>query len=205
MNPINKPNFFVFTGGPGTGKTTLLDELSRQGYAVVPEVARAIIKKQHAMGGNATHTGDRKIYCDLMLQQSITDFVTLKKSNETVFFDRGIVDLYSYTKQFCGGVRHDVLAASKHYRYHPHVFLFPPWPEIYCHDEERKQSFETAVDTYHSVKESYTACGYQLIEVPKCSVTTRANFILQSIRRTHDDNYRSSWIIIQVLLNRQAS
>lgn len=31
MNPIHSPNFYLFTGGPGAGKTTVLDELKQQG------------------------------------------------------------------------------------------------------------------------------------------------------------------------------
>lgn len=181
MNPNNKPNFYLFTGGPGAGKTSLLDELSHRGYTVVPEVARAIIKEQNATGGNATHTGDREIYRTLMLNQSITDFIALTSCTDLVFFDRGIPDLYSYSKRFCGGLTQDISDAIGHYRYNLKAFLFPPWPEIYCHDEERKQSLQEAIDTYHAVKEGYTQCGYQLIEVPKCSIAERADFIFQSI------------------------
>lgn len=53
--PLNKPNFYIFTGGPGAGKTTVLNELAKHNYGCIPEVARAIIKEQHATGGNALH------------------------------------------------------------------------------------------------------------------------------------------------------
>lgn len=71
---INQPNFFLFTGGPGAGKTSVLNELGKSGYAVVPEVAREIIKTQNRDGGNATHTGNRNAFRDLMLEQSVIDF-----------------------------------------------------------------------------------------------------------------------------------
>lgn len=182
MNLINKPNFFVFTGGPGTGKTTLLNELSYRGYTVVPEVARAIIKKQYATGGNATHMGNRTLYCELMLKQSISDFITSQTLSDIVFFDRGIPDLYCYLNEFCEGVTTEIVEVTGQYRYSPQVFLFPPWSEIYCHDEERKQNFQEATNTYYAVKKGYAACGYQLIEVPKLSITARADFILKFIQ-----------------------
>lgn len=46
-------SYYVLTGGPGTGKTTLLNELGQQGYITVPEVARDIIKHQVLNKGTA--------------------------------------------------------------------------------------------------------------------------------------------------------
>ncbi|WP_298628167.1 AAA family ATPase [uncultured Legionella sp.] len=175
---IQKTNYFLFTGGPGAGKTTVLDELERQGHLVVAEVARAIIRRQNATGGNATHNGDRVTYTDLMLHDSINDFNRMLSVEDTVFFDRGIPDLYSYTNRFCGGVTSDVLKQASQYRYNPVAFVFPPWQEIYCHDTERKQDFQEAIETYHAVKEGYQACGYQVIDVPQGTVQDRIIFIL---------------------------
>jgi len=72
--PIIKNNYILFTGGPGSGKTTVLSELSKQGHLIVREVARDIIKTQLSIGSDATHFGNRVAYLDLMLKQSITDF-----------------------------------------------------------------------------------------------------------------------------------
>lgn len=181
MTPIDKPNFYIFSGGPGAGKTTTLNELSKRSYQCVPEVARAIIKAQIATGGNAFHTGNRVAYVDLMLQQSVHDFINKSSQNDVLFFDRGIPDLYSYLTQYCGGVTQTLTDAILNYRYNILVFLFPPWQEIYCHDEERKQDFSEAQKTYYSVKEAYRKCGYKTIDVPKKSVTERVEFILNTI------------------------
>ena len=45
--PIQKPNFYLFTGGPGAGKSTVIELLAKQKRLVVPEVARNIIR--HSM------------------------------------------------------------------------------------------------------------------------------------------------------------
>ncbi|MBA2657340.1 MAG: AAA family ATPase [Tatlockia sp.] len=181
MKLENKFNFFLFTGGPGAGKTTVLEELARLGYLVAPEVAREIIKNQHATGGNATHVGDRNTYSDLMFKQSLKDFQDRLSIKQIIFFDRGLPDLYSYMNRFCGEVKAEIIAAIAHYRYNPKVFLFPPWPEIYCHDTERKQDFQEAIETYVAVKEGYATCGYQMIEVPKSSIEKRVLFILKTL------------------------
>lgn len=175
---IQKPNFYLFTGGPGAGKTAVIEELKRQNQFVVPEAARSIIRHQKATGGNATHDGDRLIYTELMLKQSIEDFKQMALLEQLVYFDRGLPDLYSYTVRYCGGVPKVVQQSIDHYRYNPIVFLFPPWPEIYCHDTERKHTFQEAIDTWEAVKTGYAACGYLTIDVPKASVDERVKFIL---------------------------
>lgn len=178
---LNKPNFYIFTGGPGAGKTTVINELSKHNYGCIQEVARAIIKEQHATGGNALHTGDRTRYANLMLKNSIDDYILHSSKDDILFFDRGIPDLYSYQSQYCGGVTSAFEDAIKSYRYNTRVFIFPPWPEIYCHDSERKQDLKEAIKTYHSLKSAYDICGYETIDVPKTSVEMRMQFILKTI------------------------
>ena len=39
----------MITGGPGVGKTTLLEELKNRNHQIVPEIAREIIKEQLAL------------------------------------------------------------------------------------------------------------------------------------------------------------
>lgn len=182
MNIIERPNFYLFTGGPGAGKTTVLEELKQQGYLVIPEVARHIIRQQHTAGGNATHTGNRVEYCDLMLKKSIEDYQKMASVvKRIVFFDRGIPDLYSYSERFCGGVTCEIKEFVDQYRYNQTAFLFPPWPEIYCHDTERMQDFQEAIDTYHAVKQGYKNSGYNVIEVPQISIKDRVEYILKVI------------------------
>ena len=50
---LDKPNFFLLTGGPGVGKTTLIEELRRRGERVVEETHRRIIREGHAKSGSA--------------------------------------------------------------------------------------------------------------------------------------------------------
>lgn len=42
---MKQTNWFVFTGAPCSGKTTVLRELQRRDYRVVDEVARALIEE----------------------------------------------------------------------------------------------------------------------------------------------------------------
>jgi predicted ATPase len=64
------------------------------------------------------------------------------------------------------------------YHYAPRVFIFPPWREIYRHDEERKHDFAHAEQVFESIGRIYPECGYRLCEVPKATVEARVDFIL---------------------------
>ena len=176
-----RANLFVLTGGPGAGKTSVLSELEKRGYQVVPEVARQIIQEQVRDGGRALPWADRKLYTDLMLARSVESYLEHSTASRPIFFDRGIPDTLGYarlTGMEEGGAR----SASQDYRYAPFVFVAPPWEEIYRTDEERKQDFDEAVRTCELVARAYQDCGYEIVELPKAVPSERAEFILEHVR-----------------------
>lgn len=188
---FDKSNFYILTGGPGSGKTSVLSALAHRGYCIIPEVGRDIIQKQQKLGGSATHTGNQKAFRDLMLEQSIVDYCKMCSTEKPIFFDRGIPDLYGYSKTFCGEISTEVNDAVVRFRYNKVVFIFPPWLEIYKNDVERQQDFQEALKTYHALKEAYPFCGYELIEMPKGTIDERTDFILQTIAKSILDDLKN--------------
>lgn len=177
-NTMLKTNYFIITGGPGMGKTSLLDALQQQGYTCIPETGRTIIQHQVTTGGNALPWADRSAFARLMFRQSVADYEAQRPSGQPVFFDRGIPDVQGYLA-LCGlPVPPDVAAACRDLRYNSLVFMTPPWKEIYENDRERKQSFEEAVRTFDMMQETYSSLGYQLEILPKSSVAERVRHVL---------------------------
>lgn len=174
-------NFYIITGGPGAGKTTLLNELKNHGFTCIEEVARQIIQEQTQIGADALHTKDQIKFRDLMLSRSIFTFKQVTENERPVFFDRGIPELIGYCRLIKADIPEYIFKAAQLFRYNQKVFITPPWEEIYQHDKERKQSWAEAVETYHRVAESYIEAGYQLIDVPKNSVSERVDFILRHV------------------------
>ena len=43
---------YILTGTPGSGKTSILHELKRQGYAVVEEAATDVIAREQGLGNS---------------------------------------------------------------------------------------------------------------------------------------------------------
>jgi predicted ATPase len=177
-------NLFVVTGGPGSGKTTVLLELEKRGYRFAPEVARQIIQEQVQASGTALPWSDRELYTRLMLDGSIASYEAHTPANEITFADRGIPDTLTYARLI--GLKDDAYIrwACEDYRYATRVFVAPPWEEIYRTDNERKQDFEEAIRTHEINVNVYRECGYELIELPYTSVQERAEFIIGKLPKT---------------------
>jgi len=173
--------FHVLTGGPGSGKTTLVEALAARGYATAPEAGRTVIREQLAIGGKAIPWIDRQLFAERMLAFDLRNYAEALEWIGPVFFDRGVLDVLGYL-ELCGPpvTAHAENAARSH-RYARRVFALPPWPEIFTRDAERKQSFDEAERTYRAMVAVYSRLGYELVEVPQASVDERAAFVLASI------------------------
>jgi predicted ATPase len=175
------PNLYVITGGPGSGKTTVLLELKKHGFEFAPEVAREIIQEQVQAGGKGLPWGDRVLYTKLMLEQSIVSYKRHTPTLKPVFSDRGIPDTFGYARLIGLADDNFIRSACNQYRYATRVFLAPPWKDIYQTDSERRQDFAEAERTYHKIIEVYEECGYELVELPRLSPQARAAFILDHL------------------------
>ncbi|HWK57229.1 MAG TPA: AAA family ATPase [Parapedobacter sp.] len=174
---------YVITGGPGVGKTTLLNALAADGVTIVTEVARAIIKEQLAAGGDALPWKNKARYTDLMLVASIRDYkrAVERQPKGIHFFDRSVVDAICYAEMIGYSISPSVVKEASACQYHPTIFILPPWREIYETDTERKQTWEEATYTYGQLKIVYQRYGYEIIDVPKGSVEKRKKFVNEII------------------------
>jgi predicted ATPase len=170
-------DFVVITGGPGAGKSTLVGELARAGFACVEEAGRAVIRDQLAIGGRALHEGDSLLFAEVMLAWEMRSYRQARRCDGPVFFDRGIPDIAGYFGLLGRPVPPHVSAAVDRFRYHRRVFIAPPWPEIYTNDGERGQDFAEAVRTHDAIAAAYARHGYELITLPKAGVAARLEFV----------------------------
>jgi len=171
---------FVITGGPGVGKTTLLNALKRQGFSVVMEDARRIIQEQIQTDGEGLPWKNKTYYAQLMLAASLEtyQYTVVETFSNIVFFDRGILDTICYMKMENIPITEETNNLVSAHPYNRKVFILPPWEEIYATDNERKQTWEEAVFTFDKMKQTYLEYGYEVIEVPKNNVESRCEFIL---------------------------
>ncbi|KWE83492.1 AAA family ATPase [Burkholderia ubonensis] len=176
--------FFVVTGGPGSGKSTLIDALERAGFARSQEAGRGVIQDQVAVDGPALPWRDRSAFAELMLGWEMRSHHLARQARGPVFFDRGVPDVIGYLRLSGLAVPAHAEAAARRFRYHRRVFIAPPWPDIYTQDAERRQDFAEAVRTYDAMVECYASYGYRLIELPRASVKARVHFVLDALDET---------------------
>lgn len=172
--------FTIITGGPGTGKSSLIAELRRRGFPGTVEAGRAIIIDQTLIGGRALQTADAALFAEMMLAWEMRSYrIAEQEPAPAIFFDRGIPELTGYYRMLGMPVPAHVTAAARVFRYRPRVFLAPAWQAIYTTDAERTQSFADAVAGSQGARVAYEACGYEVICLPLASVTERADFVLE--------------------------
>lgn len=178
---LTKSNFIIITGGPGMGKTAIVQHLSELGYRCVPESGRAIIRQQVSSGGTALPWNNRSAFAQLMFNTALEDYFKLITASDPIFFDRGIPDVIGYLELSELPVPFTITETVRNNRYQNTVFITPPWQDIYENDKERKQDFAEAVRTYEMMMKVYTDCGYKPVEIPKLPVSDRVCFILDHL------------------------
>lgn len=181
-NLVHEANrFFILTGGPGSGKSSLIDALARFGYSRTVEAGRAIIQDQVEIGGNALPWGNQACFAELMLSWEMRSYRIAQEHPGLVFFDRGIPDVIAYLRLVAVPVPAHIIEAASAFRYNRSVFIAPPWKEIFHPDRERKQDFDEAIRTYESLALTYKELGYELAELPLVSIDERVEFVLRRI------------------------
>ncbi|MGN6376495.1 MAG: AAA family ATPase [Sphingomonas sp.] len=171
----------VVTGGPGSGKSTLIAALASAGVATSAEVGRAIIKEQMAAGGTALPWLDHHAFAEQMIAREIAAHEAALARGAAVVLDRGVPDVIGFLRTSGLAVPPHIDAAAWRHRYNSRVFIAPWWPEIFVTDAERRQTPEAARDTYAAMVATYRDYGYTLVELPRASVADRVAFVRRQI------------------------
>jgi len=170
-------HLFVITGGPSSGKSTLVAHLAASGLHHMPEGGRAIIQDQVAIGGDALPWVDRESFAQLMLGWELRSHHEARRLPGPVILDRGLPDVIAYLILCDLPVPASLQRAAELYRYNRRVFIAPYWPEIFTQDAERKQVPEEAEAQFHVLRRVYVAHGYELVVLPVADVAERARFV----------------------------
>jgi predicted ATPase len=166
----------VLSGCSSGGKSTLINALARRGYATVPEPGRRIVDAA-APDNPVLPWHDIARFGTACVQMAITDHRTARG---LTFFDRSLLDAA------CGFARRgplpaDVALALQTCRYHPTVYLTPPWPQIYQQDAARRHGFAEAVAEYDALRDWLPVWGYHTQDIPRVSVVDRVTWLLAQV------------------------
>lgn len=171
-------NWYVITGGPSSGKTTVLKELAKLGYLIYPEAARVFIDQEMAKGKSLKEIrGDEAEFQKKILKIKI-EVEKKAPRDKIVFFDRAIPDSIAYY-QIVGLDSSEVLRFCQKGRYRK-IFFLEQLP--FENDYARVEDEETIKKLNKLLEESYQNLGYQVITIPAISVEERVRKILKEIK-----------------------
>lgn len=169
----------MITGGPSTGKTTLIDHLAKLGYATVPEAARLMIDERIQAGETIEHIrADEQAFQEAILRRKASIEAQLDP-HRIYFLDRGMHDTTAYLQYYHFPVQPWATKLINQASYRK-VFVLEPLP-TYTQDYSRTED-ETFRQTITDLFcKAYQAGGIEVIRVPAMSIAKRTKLILQNV------------------------
>ena len=172
-------NKFLITGCSGGGKSTLLAELARAGYATVAEPGRRVIAAARATGSDALPWENLGTFLTEALDMAHADLTSAPAKDGPTFYDRGVLDAAVALRYLNGTPLQDSLRGP--FPYACTVFVAPPWPEIYEHDADRAHGFSQAKSEYDRIQTALSELQLDPVMLPKSSVAGRLEFVRERV------------------------
>lgn len=210
---LQPTKWWVITGGPSTGKSTLLEYLAQQGFKTMPEAARVFIDEERAKGRTTKEIRAREPDFQEVVREMKHHIEDEVPSGQLTFWDRGnwgdslaymstahVVslgrrgdsNLYLY-ESYSG----DTSVLVQKIRY-AGVFILDRLSSYDSADDARVESEVQATAIHGRIDRMYRWLGYEPIRVPvfspdkEASVQRRAQFILDTVRDVDPSSFVSN-------------
>ncbi|MBI1272363.1 AAA family ATPase [bacterium] len=175
---------FVITGGPNSGKTTLIDFLASTGYAVLPEAATQVIQEGSGRGNSGLPDTNSAFQKKILVKQ-IEQELTARQSGNLLFCDRGIFDVCAYMEvrnipsdAFELAVWHSLLKLPAPVYSGAFILeVVPVWED----NGIRFEGLEFSRRIFKSLIDIYRRFGIPVTVVPLLPVSERAEFVLSRV------------------------
>lgn len=171
-------NWYVITGGPSTGKTTVINELQERGYNTTIEHARHYIDTMRIEGETVEEIRNNKRKFQLgVLDMQIEQEASIKPE-DTVFLDRAIPDALAYYR-FLKLEVDDILTKAIQNAHYKKIFILDRLPLI--NDYARLENENEQIKIHSLITEVYEVLGFPIVYVPVLPPNKRVDFILNNI------------------------
>jgi len=171
----------VLSGGPCSGKTTLIDGLAQRGHAVVAEAAKDVIESPRT--GPLRESDPVAFQREILAAQLTRERAALADRDSAydarTFADRGVVDGLAYLEIAGLEPFPELLAACEAARdRYRTVFLCDLNPE-YGANSYRDETAEQAVRLHEALQRAWTHFHPYAVAVPWLPVEERVEFVLR--------------------------
>jgi predicted ATPase len=164
----------IISGGPSSGKTTLINELKNLGFNCFDEVSREIIENQNINTSIKEFDFEETVFNKRIEQYHLA-------KSDLQFYDRSFIDGLAYMKMNQIIIPDSFVNKSKELRYHSTVFICPFWSQIFENDSQRLENIEQAKKIYNQLKSIYSEFDYKIAILPKGNLKNRIKFIFDHI------------------------
>ena len=171
----------LITGGPGAGKTSIIDELEKRNFNCEHEIVRSLTIEGKKKGNDQAFLSDPLKFTKKLLDLRIIQFNKIQK-NEITFYDRGVHDTLAYLKYIKVNIGNNLINKCMKIKYNM-VFVLPPWEKIYQRDDCRYESFEESIKIFNQIIEIYEDFEMNTIVLEEGTVEERVNKILSQINK----------------------
>ena len=134
---------YIITGAPGTGKTSIINELKNRGFNCIDEDSRKVIAKEIMTGGEILPWKNQIAFESRIVNLRTQQY--LSSSRDSIcFFDRSAIDSMAYLKLNNLKATTEIIKDIKKCNFNKTVFYTPIWQEIFINDSERIENIEQA-------------------------------------------------------------
>lgn len=173
-----KTNWYVITGGPCSGKTTVVSILRERGYLTSVEEARHYIDLQQANGKSIEEVRRHQaefqrhvLHMQIALEHSLPE-------HEIVFLDRAIPDARAYYR-YLNLPEDQRLASELETVGYKKVFILDPLPLV--NDYARREDSRAQTSIHHRIIEVYETLPFPLVNIPVVPPQERADLIIANL------------------------
>ena len=180
---------YIITGGPGAGKTSIINSLKMLGYLVVPEAATEIIEE--GLKNNIEYPWRADDYHIRMYELISKRQKEVQNSSKSIaFFDRGHLDGISYIllqKRTLYQYVVDCVQASINTQYFNKMVFFIDSLGFVIPGPARTEDLKESLQKAHCLEQNYRAMGYEIIHITPGPVEERTQLIIDYITKQSPD------------------
>jgi predicted ATPase len=171
-------NWYVITGGPGSGKTTTVNVLKSRGYKTTIEHARHYLDTQRQNGRTVEEVRRNQKEFQLGVLTMQIEQENALSPDDMIFLDRAIPDALAYYRFLSLPPDKKLLEALERAVYKK-IFILDCLPLV---QDYARQEDEAAQKKIHELlTEVYEAMPFPVVHVPVLRVEERVDYILKNL------------------------
>ena len=171
-------NWYVITGGPGCGKTTIVNLLRERGYDTTIEHARHFIYTQRIKGRTVEEVRKNQLEFQLGVLEMQIEQETAIPTEQLFFLDRALPDSLAYY-YFLNIEPDKKLLEALQKIYYKKIFILDLLPLV--KDDIRKEDEPAQKMIHQLINDVYSSLPFPIVHVPVLPPEDRADFILKNL------------------------